>query len=182
MQSHREELSTLLRQDSEDEEMVVVTTVKPVGQTSLHTKPPFFSDWIYNLPATRFCRFYNERDSSLKTILCFILIITVDVAVYLYLIVVNTVPPTHNTLMYDSLYDLKYGDTYIGLDDLYHSELFNKSRYSPFINSPRMIAQVSAIEQQKVFPQDGHWWYDSTIGTISPLDRHLVVSKHVSLL
>lgn len=84
--------------------------------------------------------------------------------------------------MYDSLYDLKYGDTYIGLDDLYHSELFNKSRYSPFINSPRMIAQVSAVEQQKVFPQDGHWWYDSTIGTISPLDRHLVVSKHVSLL
>lgn len=42
MQSHREELSTLLRQDSEDEEMVVVTTVKPVGQTSLHTKPLFF--------------------------------------------------------------------------------------------------------------------------------------------
>lgn len=77
--------------------------------------------------------------------------------------------------------ELEYRNPYTNLEDLYRTGLINVSDYPPIVSMPRISAQVSPIEQTRVFPQDEHRWL-SQYGTVSPPDRHVLVTSSVGAL
>ncbi|KZT04283.1 uncharacterized protein LAESUDRAFT_682844 [Laetiporus sulphureus 93-53] len=74
--------------------------------------------------------------------------------------------------------EFEFRNPYIGLDELYASGRVNASRYDPIVNVPRVAAQVSSTEPNKVGVEDEHR-YLSNFGTMTPLDRHLQVSSTI---
>ena len=76
--------------------------------------------------------------------------------------------------------ELEYRSPYTNLDELYRTGLINASDYPPIVSMPRRSVQVSNIEQTRVFPQDEHRWL-SQYGTISPPDRHVMVTSSVKM-
>lgn len=76
--------------------------------------------------------------------------------------------------------ELEFRNPYVGLAELYSEGGLNASRYDPIVNIPRVAAQVSSAEPDKVFPEAEHR-YLSNFGTMSPNDRHLQVSSSVRI-
>jgi len=74
--------------------------------------------------------------------------------------------------------DMEFRNPYIGLDELYRFHDIKPSRYDKLINEPRLSAQISPAEPDKVFPIDVHRWL-SDFGLLSPPDRHLQLSKTI---
>jgi len=77
--------------------------------------------------------------------------------------------------------DMEFRNPYIGLEDLYHYHDIKPSRYDKVINEPRLSAQISPAEPNRVFPIDAHRWL-SDFGVLSPPDRHLQVSNQIHTL
>jgi len=74
--------------------------------------------------------------------------------------------------------DMEFRNPYIGLDELYTFSNIRPSRYNKVINEPRLSAQISPAEPNRVFPIDAHRWL-SDFGVLSPPDRHLQVSRNI---
>jgi len=74
--------------------------------------------------------------------------------------------------------DLEFRNPYTGLDDLYQTGLVNASHYNPILSLPRIAVQVSGVERKRVFPEDDHRWL-SRLGTMSPPDRHVLVTDSI---
>ncbi|KAF8902249.1 hypothetical protein CPB84DRAFT_1824378 [Gymnopilus junonius] len=74
--------------------------------------------------------------------------------------------------------DMEFRNPYIGLDDLYHYHDIKPSHFSKVINEPRLSAQISPAEPNRVFPIDAHRWL-SDFGVLSPPDRHFQVSNQI---
>ena len=75
--------------------------------------------------------------------------------------------------------DFDFRSPYIGLDDLYNrTDLMGSPTFAPIVSLPRIAAQVSSIERIKVFPEDEHR-YLHKVGTLTPPDRHLLVTNSV---
>jgi hypothetical protein len=51
----------------------------------------------------------------------------------------------------------------------------------PLVNHPPILTQVSSVNKNFVFPDEPHRWF-SWVGTVSPDDRHFLVSKEASTL
>jgi len=71
---------------------------------------------------------------------------------------------------------MEFRNPYIGLDELYSLQRTRPSTYRTVVNEPRLTAQVSIIEPDRVFPIDAHRWL-SDFGLLSPPDRHLQVTS-----
>ena len=93
----------------------------------------------------------------------------------------NPNPPSPN-LAHDSpaTAHLPIRNPYVGLAELYAPALGNATpgTYAPIVNAPRVAAQVSRTEPARVWPEDEHRWL-SALGTMSPPDRHLLVTDDV---
>jgi len=99
----------------------------------------------------------------------------VDVLVLSYIYRLLATFPTVN----DSASQLEIRSPYVGLSELYRSGLVKSASYEPITNVPRLAAQISRAEPDKVFPDDVHRTM-SDHGMISPGDRHLQLSREIS--
>ncbi|KAF8971923.1 hypothetical protein BDZ97DRAFT_2071094 [Flammula alnicola] len=79
-------------------------------------------------------------------------------------------------LSIEDIDNIEFRNPYIGLDELYGYHKVKPSHYNKLINEPRLAAQISPAEPNKVFPIDAHRWL-SDFGVLSPPDRHLQVSS-----
>ncbi|CAA7264996.1 unnamed protein product [Cyclocybe aegerita] len=74
--------------------------------------------------------------------------------------------------------EMEFRNPYFGLDELYAQHRFQSSVYPKIVNEPKLAAQISSAEPDKVFPVDLHQWL-SDFGRLSPPDRRLQVSKDI---
>ncbi|KAI0077305.1 hypothetical protein K474DRAFT_1596395, partial [Panus rudis PR-1116 ss-1] len=77
--------------------------------------------------------------------------------------------------------ELEVRNTYVGLEELYAEGVVKSSRYEPLINRPRVIAQVTSVEPNKIYPVD-QLRKLSDVGRLSPPDFHLQVSPNTSTI
>ncbi|KAJ3514544.1 hypothetical protein NLJ89_g2318 [Agrocybe chaxingu] len=74
--------------------------------------------------------------------------------------------------------EMEFRNPYFGLDELYAQQRIQSSVYPKIVNKPKLAAQISSAEPDKVFPVDLHRWL-SDFGRLSPPDRRLQVSKDI---
>jgi hypothetical protein len=100
---------------------------------------------------------------------------TLDIVVYMYVARLLLSIPGQSYAG-----EIQVRNQYVGLDELYTSQppLVNASRYGPIMNMPRLSVQVSSTQPNKVTLEDQHR-HLTNIGTLSPPDRHLQVSRNV---
>ncbi|KAJ3514545.1 hypothetical protein NLJ89_g2314 [Agrocybe chaxingu] len=72
--------------------------------------------------------------------------------------------------------EMEFRNPYFGLDELYAQHRFQSSVYPKIVNEPKLAAQISSAEPDKVFPVDLHQWL-SDFGQLSPPDRRVQFSK-----
>ncbi|KIJ65816.1 hypothetical protein HYDPIDRAFT_87418, partial [Hydnomerulius pinastri MD-312] len=77
--------------------------------------------------------------------------------------------------------NLEPGNPYIGLDLLYRSGTINSSKIEPFINVPRVAAQVFRSRPQEPPPRGKHLAID-IYGTLTPNEKHLQVDSETNTI
>ncbi|KAG2022378.1 hypothetical protein CC2G_000134 [Coprinopsis cinerea AmutBmut pab1-1] len=112
---------------------------------------------------------------SRGVVIALVAFVLIDVLAYLYIakaLLLLPLPGLSTTT------EMEFRDPYFGLDDLYRTGTVKSSQYPKLLNIPRVAAQVSRVEKDKVAQIDAHRWL-SDFGLLSPPDRRLQVSSTV---
>ncbi|CAA7264989.1 unnamed protein product [Cyclocybe aegerita] len=114
----------------------------------------------------------NKPSASLS--LALILFFIVDIAAFL--VIAKMLLNVTSTFQNED--EMEFRNPYFGLDELYAQHRIQSSVYPKIVNEPKLAAQISSAEPDKIFPVDLHQWL-SDFGRLSPPDRRLQVSKDI---